>query len=157
MRLIIEGKLAEMGRQPQNVQVVLEGSLATAGLSLHDETGTFVMVEPEVPQELVQDREPTGHEATNQNLSREEDDEESVQFLKLALEEANQQIQVLQDEVQTLRQELTTSKTRITKLWKLSCSQLQEYDQIIAAKDDEITELRALDPGTERDPKIFTP
>ena len=60
-RLIIEGKLAEMGRQPQNVQVVLEGTSPTAGLSLRDETGTFVTVDPEVPPELVQDREPTGH------------------------------------------------------------------------------------------------
>ena len=54
-RLIIEGKLAEMGRQPQNAQVVVEGSSPTAGLSLRDETGTFVTVESEVLTELVQD------------------------------------------------------------------------------------------------------
>ena len=54
--------------------------------------------------------------------------------------------------MQTLWQELAASKTRITELWKLSCSQVQEYNQIIAAKDDEITELCTLDPSTARDP-----
>ena len=80
-----------MGRQPQNVQVVVEGSSPTAGLSLRDETGTFVTVEPEVFTESVQDREPIEHEEAHQNLSGDEKDEESVQSLKLALEEANQQ------------------------------------------------------------------
>ena len=153
-RLIIEGKLAEMGRQPRNVQVVLEGGSPTAGLSLRDETGIFVTVDPEVLSEAVHDREPTerDNEETRQSLSEEEDNEESVESLKVALEEANQQKEALQEEVQTLRQELAASKARITELWKLSCSQVQEYDQIIAAKDDEIAELRALDTGAVRDP-----
>ena len=121
-------------------------------MNLRDETGTFVTVKPEVLTESAQDREPTENEETHQSSSGEEEDEESVQSLKLVLEEANQQKQALQEEVQTLRQELAARKTRITELWKLSCSQVQEYDQIIATKDDEITELRALDPTTARDP-----
>ena len=153
-RLIIESKLADMGRQPWNVQVVLEGGSPMAALSLRDETGIFVTVDPEVLPEAVHDRESTEHEKeeTRQSLSEEEDNEESVESLKVALEEANQQKEALQEEVQTLRQELAANKARITELWKLSCSQVQEYDQIIAAKDDEITELRALDTGAVRDP-----
>ena len=53
--------------------------------------------------ESVQDRESTEHKETHQNLSGEEEDEESLQPLKLALEEANQQKRALQEEVQTLR------------------------------------------------------
>ena len=52
----------------------------------------------------------------------------SAQSLKLALEETDLQTQALEEEVQTLQQELAASKTRITKLWRLSCSKVQEYD-----------------------------
>ena len=111
------------------------------GLSLCNNSGTFITAKPEVPTEQAQAIGPTEHEEMHQSLSGEENKEQTVSSLKLALEEANRQKQALQEEVQTFQQELG----------KLSCSQMQEYDQIIAAKDDEITELHALDMGILRD------
>ena len=94
-----------------------------------------------MPTEQAQAIGPTEHEEMHQSLLGEEDKEETVLSLKLALEEANRQKQALQEEVQTFRQELG----------KLSFSQMQEYDQTIAANDDEITELHALHKGKTRD------
>ena len=42
-----------------------------------------------------------------------------------------------------MKQELASSRAKITELWKMSYIWIQEYDTIVAAKDDEIAELRS--------------
>ena len=140
VRLIIEGKLTELGREPQNVQVVMEEGTPTAGLRLQDESGTFVTVEaeePTHPEELVE--EPV----VETDGLQEDNDEDDISSLRQALEEVTLQKQTLEEEVEGLKQELGNSRSRITELWKMSCTQVQEYDRIVAAKDDEITKLRS--------------
>ena len=44
IRLIIEGKLTELGRESHNVQVVIDEGTPMAALDLQDELGTFLIV-----------------------------------------------------------------------------------------------------------------
>ena len=49
------------------------------------------------------------------------------------------------DQVEALKQDL-----RITELWKMNCTQVQEYDKIVTAKDNKIKELQSqLSDGSE--------
>jgi len=45
-RQLIEGKLVEMGREPRNTQVVLEGSSENPAISLIDENGVICAAKP---------------------------------------------------------------------------------------------------------------
>ena len=49
IRLIIEGRLTELGREPHNVQVVIDEGTPMAALDLQDESGTFLTVLAEDP------------------------------------------------------------------------------------------------------------
>lgn len=46
-------------------------------------------------------------------------------------------------EVSSLREGLQKEKDRVKELWKLNCEQLEELHSITAAKDAEISSLRA--------------
>ena len=88
IRLIIEGKLIELGREPHNVQVVIDEGTPMAALDLQDESGTFLTVLAEDPV----DSEHAGDTVESEHETSEEDDnEENVSSLKQALEEAIQQ------------------------------------------------------------------
>ena len=140
IQLIIEGRLTELGREPHNVQVVLDECTPMVALDLQDESGTFLTVLAEDPV----DSEHAGDTVESEHETSEEDDnEESVSSLKQALEEAIQQKQALADQVESLNQDLASSRARITELWKMSCAQVQEYDKIVTAKDNEIRELHS--------------
>ena len=84
------------------------------------------MVESEVLTKLVYNGESTSARKPTKVHQRRGGNKGSAQSLKLALEETDLQTQALEEEVQTLQQELAASKTRITKLWRLSCSKVQE-------------------------------
>ena len=140
IRLIIEGRLTKLGQEPHNVQVVIDEGTPMAALDLQDELGTFLTVLAEDPV----DSEHAGDTVESEHETSEEDDnEESVSSLKQALEEAIQQKQALADQVESLNQDLASSRARITELWKMSCAQVQEYDKIVTAKDNEIRELHS--------------
>ena len=110
-----------------------------AALDLQDESGTFLTVQDEDPV----DPEHTGDAVELEyTTSEEDDDKESVYSLKQALEEAIQQKQSLADQVEALKQDLASSRARITELWNISCTQIQEYDKIVTAEDNEIKELQ---------------
>ena len=47
VRQMSEAKLAEDEREPRNVQVVLEDSSSSSGLTLQDERGVFLIIPPE--------------------------------------------------------------------------------------------------------------
>lgn len=64
VRVMIEAKLTELGREPRNVQILLEPS---SKISLQDESGEFLVVEPE----LVEERPATQEDGT---LSSDEED-----------------------------------------------------------------------------------
>ena len=112
-----------------------------AAFDFQDESGTFLTVEAEdsVDPEHAEDTiESEGHETSEDN----DDDIESVSSLKQALEEMTQQKRALEDEVAGLKQDLTSSRARITELWRMSCMQVQEYDEIVTTNDNAIRELQ---------------
>ena len=115
IRLIIEGRLTELGRELHNVQVTIDEGTSMAALDLQDESGTFLTVQAEDPV----DPEHAGDTIESEHETSEEDDnEESISSLKQALEEATQQKQALADQVESLNQDLASSRARITELWK---------------------------------------
>ena len=124
LRPMIEGELTGRGRDPLHVQVVLRQVARGAYLSLQDETGVFVEVEPPEPEE------PLPFSTAGDNSESEEDSGESEVVARL------------QEEVRQLKQELEEQKVKTKNMWKLSCEQLAEMDDALAEKDDEISHLR---------------
>ena len=72
-----------------------------------------------------------------------EEESDEVETLKQALDEAKEENAALAREVSSLREGLQKQKDRVKELWKLNCEKLAEHDSIIAAKDAEISSLRA--------------
>ena len=133
---MIDGKLTEMGREPPNVQVVVQREVegGRAYIYLQDATGVFLESEP--------DPEPSAHGTEKEEETGEEESDE-VETLKQALDEATEKNAALAREVSSLREGLQKQKDRVKELWKINCEQLAEHDSIIAAKDVEISSLRA--------------
>lgn len=136
IRQMIDGKLTEMGHEPPNVQVVVQREVegGRAYLYLQDASGVFLESEP--------DPEPSAH-GTEKEAETGEEEADEVETLKQALDEATEKNAALASEVSSLREGLQKQKDRVKELWKLNCEQLAEYDSIIAAKDVEISSLRA--------------
>ena len=141
IRQMIDGKLTEMGREPPNVQVVVQrelGGTLRARLYLQDESGVFMESEP-AP-------EPHSHgnaEESDEELSDQGEEPEEVGALKRALKRATEENAMLAAEVSELKGGLQKQKDRVKELWKLNCEQLAEHDSMITAKDEEIASLRA--------------
>ena len=66
-----------------------------------------------------------------------------METLKQSLDKAKEERMPRWPEVSSLREGLQKQKDRVKELWKLNCEQLAEHDSIIAAKDAEISSLRA--------------
>ena len=128
VRQLIDGKLEELGRDPRNVQVILQehGSQGTH-ISLQDEEGVFLRVEPKRSAEREGER--TSWES-GESIEREGVGEEA------------ELIRALQSEVAALKAELQRQKGRVKETWRLSCTQLAETDSALTEKDEEIARLR---------------
>ena len=165
LRLMIDGKLAEMDKELQNVQVVIddaeEGGVECLGLQ--DETGVFLRT--------------TDEDLTDEDQTRREDESESggtdkgapvtVNTLQAELEEARlKQIEMAEqlvsqqaeldsavealakerDRVETLqrekeaevskiREELIQEQGKVRYIWCMNCEQLAQYDTESSEKD----------------------
>ena len=49
----------------------------------------------------------------------------------------------LQEQLQALQQALEASRTRVKEIWKMSCEQVEEFEETSTAKDRETTELKS--------------
>ncbi len=99
LRLMLEGRLTELDKQPQNVQAVVTHSEEEGGastLSLQDEDGSFLEV-------LLEAESPEDHE-----LSEEGESEEAGDDLR-------EQVRVLQEELQATRTALEEAESEITR------------------------------------------
>ena len=65
-----------------------------------------------------------------------------VSALREALEQANEDKGLLQDEVRELKHEIDRLKIRLRELWGASCEQVVEHDKEISFKDEEIASLK---------------
>ena len=152
-RQLIEGKLAE-GHEVHNVQVVVnETTTMSVTLSLMDEGGVFLNVDP-FQREV---KESPENEETLRMLA---DAEQRSLELQKELDEAQQMLNKEKERTAQLTEELssaTTGTTEVTELqaklkaaqdkakrvWHLNCAQSREQEELLAAKDDRISTLEA--------------
>ena len=130
IRQMIEGRLADMGRNPRHVQVLVPED-ESAPLQLQDADGVFLDVVP-------------GEDEHSRGTSPEgsERGEDEVAQLRSALHEAQSLNKALQEEVSSLKSQLENEQKKVKEMWYKNCDQLLEFDSILAAKDEEIESLR---------------
>ena len=155
-RVIIEGKLTEMGREPRNIQVeVSEDDGGTAKVSLRDVSGSFVETEcpPQDTGGLGVGDDRDGRESTGSAAPSVQDDLSDAAEL-VAVQAQNEQLTSLNEEltaqVSNLREEVgrlgdawKKETERVNEMWWLNCMQLSGFDEAIMVKDVEIDRLRA--------------
>lgn len=123
---MVEGKLTEPGREPQNVQVMLSSGTPKAVFSLQDEEGEFLTITEEGEEEPP---EPVTSEPRREG--------EKMETLPAELE-------AVRVENTELQQQLDREKTRFRELWRTNCRCLAEYDDMLMQKDLEIARLKPL-------------
>ena len=159
VRQVIEGKLSESGREPRNVQVVIqepkEGTESDAHtpsvrLFLLNEGGVFQEIETERghAQMEASDEAATAHaqqEAEGQSPEREDEELEDVrielQRKSEELEEVTQKLDEAVVEIDCLKREVQQEEEQYKQLWRMNCVNLAEHDAGLAAKDEEIASL----------------
>ena len=134
---MIEGAVRDLGREPQNIQVVLSEEESGTTVSLHDESGAFLTAVP--PEERPPSSSP---EPLTESQEGEETLLAEIQSLCLALQTTKEEVLASQSNVSTLTTQLEGEKKRTKDLWRLNCSQLTEFDSTLAQKDDEIEALQ---------------
>ena len=136
----IEGAIQEMGREPRNVQVVLQETETGMAVSLQDEQGVFLTAEP---REAVTERPPVQQGTPDSEEERDGDELHlEVQSLRLALEAANTEINELRVTIITLTEQVEKEKKRAKDLWHINCAQLAEFNSTLALKEDEVEVLQ---------------
>ena len=159
MNLIIEGRLSDTGREPQNVQVgVSEAGGGKTTISLQDSRGVFL--EADCSQQEVSgsdvDEPGDGPGAGGSGGGTESDSSpnEDVTAELLEVRTQNRQLMTLKDElttqvstlkgeVSTLSDKLKRETERVSEVWRISCEQVSSFDEVITEKDAEIDRLRA--------------
>ena len=153
---MIEGKLAEMSRDPCAVQVeVIEGESGRVTINLHDSHGAFMEADCSTS-----DNRREGKRV----ISRDQDDEDKVlsessvnedaAVLLAQVQDQNRQLHILNDELTTqvstlkvevceLTDKLRRETERLNEVWRVSCDQVSSFDETIVAKEEKIGRLRA--------------
>ena len=127
IRALVSGKLEESGKDPMNVQIFLREGESGVEMNLRDAGGMFLHIKPPVVKEVEREiAELSGQES--------ETKEPSVDVLK-------EEIASLKEQLKSCNEELDVQKTRIREMWKESCQQLTEMDEIVAEKDGRIWSL----------------
>ena len=117
VRLMVEGKFRDMGKDPANVQVHVTEVERGNHLKLVDDEGEFLSVDPPEP-EL-----PSGENSESGDVAA---DGNNASILALEAER-----DALQLETDSLKEEVATLKLRVKELWKANCVQLSEFDEAI--------------------------
>ena len=175
-KLIIEGKLTEMSRDPRNVQVeVGEGDSGRTTVYLCDSRGAFLEAECSTAGEFGtedngSDTSLAGGGALREKQTDLPSDEEGAAELEEARvqnsvlsslnDELTAQVSSLEGEVSTLAENLKKESERVNEVWRMSCDQVSCFDEIVTSKDAEIERLKAriieletsrVDPLSHRD------
>ena len=156
IRQCIEGKLQTEREDPNVVVVIREVQTTEQILALADSEGEFVRTPPLRRGQGAYQDEVTSRELQEAHAQLQEageiiqsakakDAEQARQISELhdALRDQEQQITgKFEDEVADLKQKVLEEKAKLRQSWKTSCEHLTEQDAIIAAKDEEIAELK---------------
>ena len=118
-------------------------------------------LEPRHELPVVND-EPSGSRGTSPALEPATSNDR-IQALTQERDELQGRVETLTDEnstllteLHTLQGELESSKTRVKEIRKISCEQVAEFEEVMAAKDTEISQLK-LQLAARRDTKATSP
>ena len=139
LKLIIDGKVTELGHEPRNVQVQLHPDR----LELLDFEGPFLNVStlggnPGSGYGEEADSVPSLSDAESED-GHEEVDELREQVAILTAERTEQA-----NTIQALQEQLEEAKQRMRTLWRTSCTQLEECDRTLVETDASIQGLGAI-------------
>lgn len=153
-RVMIDGKLAEMGRDPRNVQVIVtRDTHGRETLALRDVDGEFVDVGA-LEEEGVRTSDDGGGEGEESDSTTSERSSphavdaldnlrEQNEALSASNVELEAQVSSLKEEVSEVRDNLKKETERVGEMWKMNCAQVAGFDEAITAKDNEIECLKA--------------
>ena len=116
---MIESKLTEEDRDPLHTQLLLHDVAGGVCISLRDESGVFLEIQP-----------PERDSPPASGLSEGESGSES------------DTVTALEAEITELKAELEKQRGKTRDLWRLNCEQLAEFDSSLAEKDEEIASLK---------------
>ena len=136
LRLLVEGKLVKLGREPRNIQLSVVTRENGVTLSLQDADSVFLTVDP-IPVEL---RTESDHEEGGDG---DEVTEDGITELREALAASREAQEAKDAEITRLKAQLAAEKTKYRSLWEINCAQLAEFDSTVSEKDDEIHNLRS--------------
>ena len=169
LKLMIEGKLTDMGYDPCNVQVIISDceSDKTMIYLVNDE-GVIKRIDSVATHVIEESREQNS--ALRDALAecerlRVEVDEHStrVRSLEVELAEATATIEQLrnvegEEEIDQLKQAVKKESLKAKKFWKQRCEQMLKHEEEIDAKDTEIALLKArlLATETNREESVDT-
>ena len=167
LRQLIDGKLEGMEREPRNVQVViLEAEHGAERLSLWDDDGAFLEIDPEIehvgarggedgvetePVVTVEGLQAALDCALEENkrlktqLEQQQETLEKERGLMGLLEEEKRKLEesALPARVSELEGELKREREKMKSMWRMQCEQMVQCDNEIAEREAEISELRA--------------
>ena len=154
LRQLIDGHLSEQGREPPNVQVVIqEEGKEFVSLYLVDESGVFKEIKV-VKAGKVEHGEGSDSESSSDSHSDHDSEGGAPEETTAAAVEALQQqleakeaehvlvVQEKDQEIERLRAELSREKSRYKQLWKMNCHQLNVHESELHDKDVEIIRLQ---------------
>ena len=126
-----------------------------AAFVLWDEDGEFLCVpaaESAMTDELF---EPTKRESAHSSVETTEGADD-LETLRQAVADITTERDTLQMQLQQVTAVLEQKKARIKELWRMSCGQVEEYDTMVVAKDNEIAALKAqlAEQKQERTPSL---
>lgn len=131
IRMMIEGRLTEDGREPRNVHVYL---FEDSSIKLLDESGVFLTVTPPKDKD-----DETESDSVRGSVEREDNrDQELVE----KLQKVEEVVGNLTEEVETLKKQLERQKLRTLDMWKINSAQLQQHDSEMYEKEEEIVLLK---------------
>ena len=155
-RVMIDGKITEMGRDPRNVQVTVRTHPhGQETLSLRDVDGVFVDAgTTDVVPELEGDS--TGS-VNNEDVSEGRDLDSPVHsgedeiadlraenaLFSACTTELKTEVSALNEEVHRLKDRLERETERVNEMWRMNCAQVSGFDEAIIAKDKEIEMLKS--------------
>ena len=151
-RVMIDGKLEEMGRDPRNVQVIVASNpRGRETLSLRDVDGEFVRVGAVEEQEGVAtgggDREESESTTSEQSIPHSAGELDDLRERNATLSTSNAdlaaKVSSLNEEVKKVSDKLKREAERMSEMWRMNCAQVAGFDEAITAKDSEIARLKA--------------
>ena len=134
-RLMVKGKISEMGDELYNVQIVFEEYSSDPSFQL---CGEFLTV-PSADADHSYEGDELYEETVSESFGEEQN---KVELLRQSVTDITGERDKLHEELEATRQQLKFKKVRVKELWRMSCEQVAEHDAMIISKDEEIARLK---------------